>query len=619
MCGIAGRVGSGAGDQQRVRAMTESLIHRGPDEAGFFVEPSVELGMRRLAIIDVTHGQQPASDEAGNIQVILNGEIYNFRELRHRLTALGHVFRSDSDTEVVAHAFEQWGREFVKQINGMFALAIWDRSTQQLFLARDRAGKKPLLYAMTSAGSLVFASEARAILQSGWHAAPDFQALNHVLAFGYSPLDQTAFAGIKSLPPAHTLTWANGQVSRDRYWSLDWRSPNQTKVHDAIDGTEKVVRAAVKRRMVSERPLGVFLSGGIDSTVVTALASQEVSGRVSTFTVSFGDPQFNEAHHAERIAATLGTDHHTLQVDPNPHFVGDRLPRIFDQPFADSSAIPTSELASFARAHIVVALGGDGGDEGFTGYDRYRIAPKLQHWNWLMAAAEPIGAGLRRLPLATRRRKLQRGIRALHGYPSLAERYLALMTLTLPPERAALWNRKLDLGGHLEQPETEFQRVREQASASTEVDRMVAVDIANYLPGDLLVKADISTMAASLELRSPLLDVEVLEFAASIPAHIRSFRGTSKFLLKEVASRYVPRSLLDRPKMGFGIPRARWLREELREMLHDTLLGPTCVSRGWFETASVENLINQHDMGFDRDSVLWPLLMIELWAREWID
>ena len=619
MCGIAGRVGPGAGDQQRVRAMTESLIHRGPDEEGFFVEPGVELGMRRLAIIDVAHGQQPASDEAGNIQVILNGEIYNFRELRHRLTALGHVFRSDSDTEVVAHAFEQWGREFAKQMNGMFALAVWDRKTQQLVLARDRAGKKPLLYAATSTGSLVFASEARAILQSGWHAEPDFQALNHVLAFGYSPIDQSAFAGIRSLPPAHILTWANGQVTHDRYWSLDWRSPKQMKVHDAVDGTEEVVRAAVKRRLVSERPLGVFLSGGIDSTVVTALASQEVSGGVSTFTVSFGDSQFNEAHHAKSIAETLGTDHHTLQVDPNPHFVADRLPRIFDQPFADSSAIPTSELASFAREHIVVALGGDGGDEGFTGYDRYRIAPKLQHWNWLMAAAEPIGAGLRRLPLATRRRKLQRGIRALHGDPSLAERYRALMTLTLPPERAALWNRKLDLGGHLEQPENEFQRVWEQAPASTEVDRMVAVDIANYLPGDLLVKADISTMAASLELRSPLLDVEVLEFAASIPAHIRSFQGTSKFLLKELAGRYVPRSLLDRPKMGFGIPRARWLREELREMLHDTLLGPTCVRRGWFETASVEHLIKQHDAGFDRDSVLWPLLMIELWACEWID
>ena len=599
--------------------MTDTLLHRGPDEAGFFIEPDVELGMRRLAIIDVAHGHQPASDESGDIQVILNGEIYNFQDLRHRLEALGHTFVSASDTEVIAHAYEQWGQAAITNLNGMFALAIWDRRTRELVLARDRAGKKPLLYATTPSGGIVFASEARAILRSGWQPQPDFQSLNHVLAFGYVPTDQTAFAGIHSLPPAHTLVWREGQVRHERYWSLDWRSPASMTVDEAVDGAEDLIRSAVRRRLVSERPLGVFLSGGIDSTVVTAIASELQSRQVSTFTVSFGDPQFNEAHYAEKIAAVLGTDHHTIRVDPDPHFVETRLPAIFDQPFADSSAVPTSLLAQFASEEIVVALGGDGGDEAFVGYDRYLAAPSLQRWNLLISAAQPLRHVLRRAATIVKSRQLQRGVRALRGYPSLADRYMALMTLTLESERRQLWSSELALHGSIDTPERHFKRLWEEVPVESDVDRMVAVDFATYLPGDLLVKADISTMASSLELRSPLLDMHVLEFAASIPQSIRTHQGTPKFILKEIARRYVPRELIDRPKMGFGIPRARWLREDLRDMVHDTLLGPTSTQRGWFDQATLKSLVKQHDGGLDRDSVLWPLLMIELWARAWID
>ena len=599
--------------------MTDTLLHRGPDEAGFFVEPHVELGMRRLAIIDVAHGHQPASDESGDIQVILNGEIYNFQELRHRLESLGHSFTSASDTEVIAHAYEQWGQAAITYLNGMFALAIWDRRTNELVLARDRAGKKPLLYAMTPSGVLVFASEARAILRSGWQAAPDFQSLNHVLAFGYVPTDATAFAGIHSLPPAHILTFRDGRILQERYWSLDWRSPASMTVNEAVDGAEDLIRSAVQRRLVSERPLGVFLSGGIDSTVVTAIASELQSTQVSTFTVSFGDPQFNEAHYAERIASTLGTDHHTIQVDPDPHYVETRLPTIFDQPFADSSAVPTSLLAAFASEEIVVALGGDGGDEAFVGYDRYLAAPILQRWNLAISAAQPLSGVLRRAATVIKSRQLQRGVRAFRGYPSLADRYIALMTLTLASERSELWSSHLPIHDSVDTPEREFIRLWHEMPVESDVDRMVALDFATYLPGDLLVKADISTMASSLELRSPLLDMHVLEFAASIPQSIRTHQGTPKFILKEIAGRYVPRELIDRPKMGFGIPRARWLREDLRDMVHDTLLGPTSVQRGWFDQAALRSLVTQHNSGLDRDSVLWPLLMIELWAREWID
>ena len=599
--------------------MTDTLLHRGPDEAGFFVEANVELGMRRLAIIDVAHGHQPASDESGHIQVIMNGEIYNFQDLRHRLEALGHSFASASDTEVIAHAYEQWGPSAISYLNGMFALAIWDRRTRELILARDRVGKKPLLYAMTTSGGIVFASEARAILKSGWVAQPDFQSLNHVLAFGYVPTDRSAFAGIKSLPPAHLLTWRDAHVRTECYWSLDWRSPTAVSISEAIDGAHDRIRAAVQRRLVSERPLGVFLSGGIDSTVVTAIASELQGKPLSTFTVSFGDRQFNEAHFAEKIAAVLGTEHHTIHVDPDPHFVETRLPTIFDQPFADSSAVPTSLLAKYAREDIVVALGGDGGDEGFVGYDRYLAAPTLQRWNTAISVAQPIRHLVRRAAKLTKSRQLQRGVRALRGYPSLADRYMALMTLTLESERRALWSTGLSIQDSMTEPEFRFQELWSQAHADTDVDRMVAVDFSKYLPGDLLVKADISTMASSLELRSPLLDVQVLEYAASLPVSIRTHRGTTKFILKEIAYRYVPRELIDRPKMGFGIPRARWLREDLRDMVHDVLLGPTSVQRGWFSRESVQSLVKQHDSGLDRDTVLWPLLMIELWARQWID
>ena len=599
--------------------MTDTLLHRGPDEAGFFVEPHVELGMRRLAIIDVAHGHQPASDESGDIQVILNGEIYNFQELRRRLESLGHSFTSASDTEVIAHAYEQWGQAAITHLNGMFALAIWDRRTHELVLARDRAGKKPLLYAMTPSGILVFASEARAILRSGWQAAPDFQSLNHVLAFGYVPTDATAFAGIHSLPAAHILTFSHGRIHQERYWSLDWRSPVSMTVDEAVDGAEDLIRSAVQRRLVSERPLGVFLSGGIDSTVVTAIASELQPTQVSTFTVSFGDPQFNEAHYAERIAAALGTNHQTIQVDPDPHYVETHLPMVFDQPFADSSAVPTSLLAAFASEEIVVALGGDGGDEAFVGYDRYLAAPTLQRWNLPISAAQPLRHVLRRAAAVIKSRQLQRGVRAFRGYPSLADRYIALMTLTLASERSALWSSHLPIHDSIDTPESKFTRLWHEMPVESDVDRMVALDFATYLPGDLLVKADISTMASSLELRSPLLDMHVLEFAASIPQSIRTHQGTPKFILKEIAGRYVPRELIDRPKMGFGIPRARWLREDLRDMVHDTLLGPTSVQRGWFDQAALRSLVKQHNSGLDRDSVLWPLLMVELWARQWID
>ena len=612
-------MGEAVGHLEPIRRMTETLWHRGPDEDGFFVDRGVELGMRRLAIIDVAHGQQPATNGTNEIQVILNGEIYNFLEVRERLESLGHEFSSNSDTEVVAHAYEQWGVSCLEHLHGMFAIAVWDARTRELILARDRVGKKPLLYASTGDGGLVFASEARAILRSGWQAQPNFQALNHVLAFGYVPTDASAFEGIVSLPPAHVLVWKEGRSTLHRYWNLDWHSPEPIAVQDAIDTSQRAVRDAVQRRLISERPLGVFFSGGIDSTVVAAMASELQSDPISTFTVSFSDSRFDEADHAARVAKVLGTDHHTIDVHPDPHLVGDQIPRVFDQPFADSSALPTFLLAKFAREHIVVALGGDGGDEAFTGYDRYLAAPRLQKWNAALTLASPLGGAVTRIASSTGDRRLQRVARSLRGFQSLGQRYGALMTLAPLDIRRKLWTPNALHATSVRAPEENFEDLWHSVPVDGDVDRMVAVDMASYLPGDLLVKADISTMANSLELRSPLLDAQLLEFTATIPWNIRVHEGTSKYLLKKIAHRYVPAEMVDRPKMGFGIPRARWLRHELRELVHDTLLGDSARNRGWFESKAVAGLVEQHTAGVDRDSILWPLLMIELWAQQWID
>ena len=619
VCGIAGRVGYGAGDPKTIRQMTETLWHRGPDEDGFFVDAGIELGMRRLAIVDVAHGQQPATNESSDVHVILNGEIYNFKELRSRLASLGHEFESHSDTEVVAHAYEQWGESCLSNLQGMFAVAIWDARSQKLMLARDRIGKKPLMYALTDDGGLIFASEARAILQAGWQRAPNFESLNHILTFGYVPNGSSAYEGIRSLPPAHALFWRNGETTIHRYWHLDWREPEPIDPKDAIDGTQAIVREAVKRRLVSERPLGVFLSGGVDSTVVAAMASELQTGTVSTYTISFSDSRFDEATYAARVAQYLGTEHHTINVYPDPHLVGDRLPKVFDQPFADSSSLPTYLLAQFASEHIVVALGGDGGDEAFTGYDRYLAAPRLQRWNTALGVMSPLAGPVARVASATGDRRLHRVARALHGFPSLQERYCALMTLVPLHLRHHLWSPDVVGASVLNRPEITFGETWRSVPASADIDRTVAVDIATYLPGDLLVKADISTMANSLELRSPLLDTQVLEFTSRIPWEVRVHRGISKYLLKQVAHRYVPSSYVERPKMGFGIPRARWLRGELEELSRDTLTGTRIRQRGWFNDKTVTSLLEEHSQGIDRDSMLWPLLMIELWAQAWID
>lgn len=623
MCGIAGRVGPEAGSQAVIRAMTDTLIHRGPDEDGFFVAPGIELGMRRLSIIDIRDGQQPVTDESGNIVVVFNGEIYNFVELRNQLEAQGHRFRSRSDSEVIAHLYEQEGSKFLTRLRGMFAIAIWDRRSRTLLLARDRIGKKPLLYRIEADGGLSFASEARALFRPlGITPTADLGALNRVLSFGHADSPYSAYSGLIRLAPGSLVQWRGGQVTTEAYWEPDFSAPENWTEQEAVERSLAAIDEAVRIRLVSERPIGAFLSGGIDSTIVTALMARHHSGPVSTFSIGFEEKAFDESTYARAVANYLGTDHHELIVSPDPKELVGALARSFDEPFADSSALPTLLVSEFARKHVVVALTGDGGDEAFSGYERYRAIPLLQRINSVLGLLEPISPPLEKLANRLGSRRFARLSREFNSAPDLGSRYSRAMMLSSLGERSNLWSADATAEiGDLAAPELEYLELwRIIAEKSTSpVATMSEMDIRRYLPGDLLVKVDVASMAYSLEARAPLLDRDVLDVASRIPLHLRIHKGESKYVLRQIARQLVPAELVDRPKMGFGVPRAAWFRGPLKEMIHDTLTDTVAQNRGWFRQGSIRTLLKAHNSGLDRDHMIWPLVVIELWAREWLD
>jgi asparagine synthase (glutamine-hydrolysing) len=603
--------------------MTDTLIHRGPDEDGFFVAPGVELGMRRLSIIDVRDGQQPVTDESGNIVVVFNGEIYNFVELRNELEAKGHIFRSRSDSEVIAHLYEQEGKQFLTRLRGMFAIAIWDQRSRALLLARDRIGKKPLLYRIEADGGLSFASEARALFRPlGVTPTADLGALNQVLSFGHADSPHSAYSGLTRLAPGSLVQWRGSQVTAETYWEPDFSAPENWTEQEAIERSLAVIDEAVQIRLVSERPIGAFLSGGIDSTIVTALMARHHSGPVSTFSIGFEEKAFDESGYARAVANYLGTDHHELIVSPDPRELVGALSRAFDEPFADSSALPTLLVSEFARKHVVVALTGDGGDEAFSGYERYRAIPLLQRANPILRLLGPVAAPLETMANRFGSRRIARLSREFKSALDLAARYCNAMMLASLQDRSNLWSADAAAEiGELAAPELEYLELWRMVAARSPnpVATMSEMDIRRYLPGDLLVKVDIASMAYSLEARAPLLDRDVLDVASRIPLHLRIHKGESKYVLRQIARQLVPAELVDRPKMGFGVPRAAWFRGPLKEMIHDTLTDSVAQNRGWFRQDSIRKLLQVHDSGLDRDHLIWPLVVIELWAREWID
>jgi asparagine synthase (glutamine-hydrolysing) len=613
MCGITGGIGPSAPQQPLLDAQLKSIEHRGPDDSGTYLNKGISLGMCRLAIVEIAAGKQPASDTAEQIHIVWNGEIYNYRELRAELEGRGVRCRDSSESEVVINLYLEFGLEFINKLNGMFAIAIHDSRDNSLHLIRDRMGKKPLWISQLNDGTLFFASEVRALMLARPDRTLRTEMIAEVMQYGYINSPNSAFNELHQVPPASVTSWRNGKTTTATYWSADFDIKVDISYEDALEVTKELIKAAVSRRLISERPIGSFLSGGYDSTVVTAYMAMLMKEKVQTYSIGFHSEAFNEAHHAKQVANYLGTNHHEEILSPDPALVIEKISQVLDQPFADSSIVPTYLLAKFARENLIVALGGDGGDEVFGGYDRYLATPVMQSLNPFLGLARA-GLSLAGRSSFGSSRKINRVGSQLSPKVSLAARYSSILSLTQPQELITLLNSNI----YSEKAETAYINQFEDGSLSS-LDCMIRSDFSAYLPGDLLVKVDIATMANSLELRSPLLDVNVVEWGVSLPRKYKIKGFETKHILKDLARSLVPAKLIDRPKMGFGIPRAEWLRTGMKEMLVDTLTDSTATQRGWFNSIEVKKVIDIHMAGKDKDNVLWPMLMLELWARSWHD
>ena len=613
MCGISGGIGASAPSKQLLDAQLKSIEHRGPDDAGTYLNQEISLGMCRLAIVEIAAGKQPASDASEKIHIVWNGEIYNYRELRSELEQRGIHFRDSSESEVVINLYLEFGLDFINKLNGMFAIAIHDSRDKSLHLIRDRMGKKPLWISQLNDGTLFFASEVRALMLARPDRTLRTDMVAEVMHYGYINAPHSAFNEITQVPPASVLTWQDGKTSTKKYWEPDFDTKVQISYEEALEVTKKLIEEAVSRRLISERPLGSFLSGGYDSTVVTAYMAKLMSEKVQTYSIGFHSPQFNEAHHSRQVANYLGTNHHEEILSPDPALVVEKISQVLDQPFADSSIVPTYLLAKFARENLIVALGGDGGDEVFGGYDRYLAAPVMQKLNPLLGIARS-GLKIAGQQSFGNARKINRVGSQLSPKASLADRYSSILSLAQPADLSTLLNPSFQTNA------AEVTKLNQfEVGKLSSFDRMIRSDLYSYLPGDLLVKVDIATMANSLELRSPLLDVNVIEWGVSLPRKYKIKGFETKHILKDVARSLVPANLIDRPKMGFGIPRAEWLRTEMKELVIDTLTDTTANQRGWLDPVQVKKVLDIHMSGQDKDNLIWPMLMLELWARTWLD
>ena len=609
MCGIAGFVGLPLGDDdaaQRLRAMCDAILHRGPDSGGYHVAHGVALGMRRLSIIDVTGGQQPISNEDGSVTVVFNGEIYNHRGLRRELLASGHTFRTHSDTEVLVHLYEDLGPEMVTRLHGMFAFAIWDSRKRVLMIARDRTGMKPLSYLVSPEG-LVFCSELRSLWafdSRRLRVSPG--AIMQYLAFGYVPDPASIFEGVRKLPPGHLLTWSAKEGTQlRRYWTPPHPEGPAPPEAALVEVIRERLDAAVASHLEAEVPLGAFLSGGLDSSTVVALMSRHASGRVRTFSIGFAEDEFDESAAARAVAAELGTDHTEMVLRPNVEDMFEVIATMFDEPFADSSAIPSFLVAQLARHSVTVALSGDGGDELFGGYTRYRKA---------LGQGTGGEGGLRRVVSAL-------GLMLPHAVPGRNRlvdfgrtqwgRYMAMISQPVRPDEGGV-ARQDQPGGAVHVQD----QLRDRICAEWGDDlaaAMMHLDLETYLPGDILTKVDRTSMAVSLEARVPLLDFDLVDFALQVRGTLHVSAKESKRLFRRAIKGIVPDSVLSRPKQGFAIPLGRWFRGPLRHRIED-LRNPSPALRQYVEPVAVRRLVLEHVIGRrDHSVTLWRLIVLDCW------
>lgn len=624
MCGIAGMVSAVTG--QRIEAsvihrMCQAIVHRGPDDEGLFVKDGAGLGMRRLSIIDLTGGHQPVFNEDRTVWVVFNGEIYNFPELREGLLERGHKFYTHTDTEVIVHLYEEMGSNCVHKLRGMFAFAVYDERRRTLLIARDRLGKKPLHYALQGQ-VLLFGSEIKAILAVAPELAEvNSEALLQYFYFGYIPDPQTAFKRIHKLPPGHLLEYSNGEVKVREYWDVpEYSTHPAMSEEECLDELERRLEEAVRIRLISDVPLGALLSGGVDSSIIVALMARLSSAAVKTFSIGFRAERFNEAEHARLVAERFGTDHHELVLDPNLEETLTVLTGMLEEPFGDSSMLPTYYVAQMAREQVTVALSGDGGDELFAGYDRYLTAMERRKFDRL---PRWLGRLYRdqvhdRLPTWMYGKNL-----AWNVSLSPLDRYLDGISFfpALHRERNLFTEEFLESARRLPDPLQQWRKYYNEGPADDVLSRLMYLDVKTYLAADILTKVDRMSMATSLEVRVPMLDHEFLEWVAALPVEWKFQVRTPKYILKKLAARLgIPHELLYRRKQGFQMPLVEWMRNEMKDQFLRVLVEPQTLQRGYLRPEAVHSLVDEHVRGRrNRSGLLWRILVLELWHRNFLE
>lgn len=623
MCGIAGFIAPREADKlskaELLNRMCSIIAHRGPDDQGTMIDRQAALGMRRLSIIDLAGGHQPLSGCDKAVSVVFNGEIYNFRELQRDLEARGHRYHTNSDTESIAHAYEEYGSDCVKHLRGMFALAIWDAPTDKLFIARDRVGKKPLYYTLTPQGTFVFGSELKCLLEHPEvEREINLEALDAYLTFGYVPDPLTIFRDIHKLPPGSHLTFAGGRITVEQYWDFNFEPFESLDENEYLEELRRLLDEAVRLRLVSDVPLGAFLSGGVDSSTVVGLMAQAMTQPVKTFSIGFNEDSYSELKYARVTARHFNTDHHEFIVTPDICHIVDELVWHFDEPFADSSAIPTYMVSKLAREHVTVALSGDGGDELFAGYTRYVVDRQR--------------SGFAKLPRVLREgvmqplsRNLPHGARGRNYLHNIAleplDRYLDSISTFTSLTRRSLYS--VEFGKKLHERDEmlmQFRNYAAQIHTGDAVDPLLYLDSRTYLPGDILTKVDRMSMAVSLEARVPLLDHKLIEYVTRIPAALKLKGLTTKHIFKQAVRGLIPDELLDRPKQGFGVPIPQWINSELRGRIRETLTEKQTEQRGYFDPGYVNLMLDEHEKRRrDHSAQLWSLFMFELWHRTFIN